>query len=264
MDNALSLLPGRNPSGSNHADYAILPGTGSTSGANPILPPINLPAGAPQTNPYAAGSVVPTFGANGGPYQTTNLTAGGTGAPVGGGGTPGPFPGGIGGMSGMTNKDVSRMFGDLKKTYGDGIAHAIMDFLSSGAGFNQKAIDNLFAALQPGINRGTENLMEQFSTSGNRFGSGAQIGLADYLSQVQLNEGQLETQMYEKSISDYMNVLMGVGDKNATRKANSPGIMDQISSILGLVGTGAGALGAAGVGAGGGVAGGVIAGLSAL
>jgi hypothetical protein len=235
MDNSTSLLPGRNPSGSNLAmDYSILPGTGSSSGANPIMPPINLPSGAPQSNPYTPGSVVPTFGANSGPYQTTNLAAGGTGAP-GGGGTPGPFPGGIGGMSGMTNKDVSRMFSDLKKTYGDGIAHALMNFLSSGAGFNQAAINNLFAALQPGINRGTESLMEQFSTSGNRFGSGAQIGLADYLSQVQLNEGQIEAQMYETSVSDYINTLMDVANRNSTRIANSPSLTDKILSPISAI-----------------------------
>lgn len=138
-----------------------------------------------------------------------------------------------------SSKDLGKLFDGLKKSYGDGMAHQIMNFLTSGAGFNQQAINNMLAALQPGIERGTESLMEQFSTSGNRFGSGAQIGLADYLSQVQLNEGQLETQMYEKSITDYMNVLMGTAGQAATTKANSPGFFDTLGAALPLVGAGA-------------------------
>jgi hypothetical protein len=169
-------------------------------------------------------------------------------------------------MNMMSPTDLSRMFDGLKKTYGDGTAHEIMNFLTSGAGFNQSAINNMLAALQPGIERGTESLMEQFSTSGNRFGSGAQIGFGDYLSQVQLNEGQLETQMYEQSINNYMNVLMGTAGQQAQNKANSPGLMDSISQGLGLGAAGAsgimGGMGAAAGGAGGMAS--ILAGLAAV
>jgi hypothetical protein len=237
--NASSLLPGRNPSGTTlAADYSILPATGTTSGTNPVLPPTNLPSGAPATNPFDPTSVVPTFGANAGPYQTTNL-AGGTG----GGNTSTQMGGSfIGGMSGMNQSQLNHMLGELSKTYGSGTAAAIMNFLMSGAGFNQAAVNNLFAALQPGIERGTESLMEQFSTSGNRFGSGAQIGLADYLSQVNLNEGQLETQMYEQSVNDYINTLLNVGGTSAKRIASSPSTFDSILQGLGLGGSAAGGL----------------------
>lgn len=151
----------------------------------------------------------------------------------------------------MSSHDVGEMFNSLRSSYGEGPAHAILNFLTSGAGFNQSAINNLFAAMQPQIERGTESLMNQFSQTGNRFGSGAQIGLGDYLSQVNLNQGQLETQMYEQSVNDYMNVLMGTSGQAAQTKANSPSMWDTISSALPLIGSGASALnetGASGTG----------------
>lgn len=243
MDNAASLLPGRNPSGTSVAgDYSILPAMGSTSGANPVLPPTNLPSGAPATNGYDPTSVVPTFGANTGPYSPSHLA----GAAVPGSSNP-MAPGT--GFGSTTKRQQGRTQGELVDMYGEGLGNMLYQFLQGGAGFNQKAIDNLFAALQPGIERGTESLMEQFSTSGNRFGSGAQIGLADYLSQVQLNEGQLETQMYEQSIQDYLATLMGTASTSHTDKVNSPSTLEKIlSPITNLVSPMAGAASAAGVG----------------
>jgi hypothetical protein len=239
MSNASSLLPGRNPSGTTlSADYSLLPATGSSSGANPVLPPTNLPSGAPASNPYAPGSVVPTFGANSGGYTSTNLAAPGAGA---GGSNP------ITGSA--TSRQTGRTLGELQSIYGEGLGNMLYQFLQGGAGFNQAAINNLFAAMQPGVNRGEQDLMQQFSTSGNRFGSGAQIGLADYLSQVNLNQGQLETQMYEQSIQNYMNVLMGTADTGAKLKAASPGIMDTLSPLMSMIG--GGASGAASSGAAG-------------
>jgi len=238
-----ALLPGRNPTGSTGAGTSSVPSTGASSGQNPVLPPTNLPAGAPASNPYAPGSVVPTFGANsGGGYSPTSLLPGGSGLlPGSGGGTgtgTGSSPSNI--LSGMSPADIKRLHDELGNTFGNGVAAALMNFLQGGAGFNQAAINNLFAALQPGIERGTESLMEQFSTSGNRFGSGAQIGLADYLSQVQLNEGQIETQMYQHSIDNALSTLMGISKGTETTLANSPSTLDTISGILGLGSSAAG------------------------
>jgi hypothetical protein len=245
-----SLLPGRNPTGSTGAGTSSVPSTGSSSGQNPALPPTNLPAGAPASNPYAPGSAVPTFGANSGGYSPTSLVPGGTGLlPSGGTGSgTGTGVGAGTGISNMNPAQLSNLQKNLISTYGKGMGAALFQFLQGGAGFNQDAINNLFASLQPGIERGTESLMEQFSTSGNRFGSGAQIGEADYLSQVQLNEGQLETQMYEQSIQNYISTLMGTGSANASRMANSPSFMDTLSGLLPMISGGAGAASAAGVG----------------
>lgn len=218
-----SLLPGRNPTGSTGSGVSSVPSTGSKSGQNPILPPTNLPPGAPAPNPYGGGSI-PAFGANSGGYTPTSL--------VGGGGTSVPGSNPLGGIANMSPADTKRLHDELGATYGNGVAAAIMSFLQGGAGFNLSAINNIFAALQPGIERGTESLAEQFSTSGNRFGSGAQIGMADYLSQVQLNEGQIEAQMYETSVSDYINTLMGITGSTKEHLANSPSLFEQITSPL--------------------------------
>lgn len=226
-----------NPTGS----QISVPGATSSSGANPLLPSAGTSTAAPtSTNPLTAGftsSSVPTFGANG--PGAVSLTGAPT-MPATNAGQAASSP--IGGLSTMSPHDISKLYSGLKNTYGDGTAHAILDFLTSGAGFNQEAINNLFAAMQPQIERGTESLMNQFSTTGNRFGSSAQIGLGDYLSQVNLNEGQLESQMYEQAIQNYLGVLMGTAGAQAQTKANSPSTLDNVLSGLQLGGAAGGAL----------------------
>jgi hypothetical protein len=223
-----------NPTGTQVA----VPGSTSSSGQNPLLPSTGTSSSAPgSTNPLTAGftsSTVPTFGANG--PGATSLT-GAPAMPATNVAQAASSP--IGGMSSMSPQDISKLYSGLSKTYGDGPAHAILDFLTSGAGFNQDAINNLFAAMQPQIERGTESLMNQFSTSGNRFGSGAQIGLGDYLSQVNLNEGQIESQMYEQSVNDYISTLLSTSQTGAQRIANTPSTLDNILSGLQLGGSAA-------------------------
>jgi hypothetical protein len=210
--------------------------TATNNGANNLLPAAGSSMTAPSsTNPLTAGfssGSVPTFGANGpGP---TSLLTGPTGPNTN---VANAANSPVGGISQMSPTDLSRMYDSLKKSYGDGTAHALMDFLTSGAGFNQDAVNNLFAAMQPQIERGTESLMNQFSATGNRFGSGAQIGLGDYLSQVNLNEGQLETNMYQNAIQNYLSVLMPTSAQAAQTKANSPSTSDSILGGLNLAGS---------------------------
>ena len=233
-DNSSSLVPGRNPTGGPLGSEGTIPQIGSTSGANPYLPPTNLPAGAPSGNPYST-TTIPTFGANSGPYTTTNLAGSGPG---------GTNP--VSGVSSTTPRQQGRTLGELQTMYGEGLGSLVYQFLQGGAGFNQDAINNLFAAMQPGINRGEQDLLNQFSTSGNRFGSGAQIGTADYLSQVNLNEGQIESQMYEQAISNYMNMLTGVSTQNLQLKEFNmaqPGAFDDIVSLIGALNPGGGSKG---------------------
>lgn len=240
--NYAALLPNRNPTGGAGAPTAsTVPSIGSSSGANPVLPATNIPSGAPATNAYDPTSVIPSFGANSGPYTSTNLASSGSG-----GASP------VGSFANLSPSQIASAQRDLNRTYGEGLGNMIMSFLQGGAGFNQQAINNLFAALQPGINRGEEDLMQQFSTSGNRFSSGAQIGLADYLSQVNLNEGQIEAQMYETSVQDYINTLMDVANKNMNRKAAEPSLFEKIVSPLVDI-TGGGGGGGSSSGGGGGI-----------
>jgi hypothetical protein len=114
----------------------------------------------------------------------------------------------------------------------------VFSFLQSGAGYNPQAINNLLAGLQPGFERQTQNLMQQFSAGGNRFGSGAQIAAGDLASQQQLQVGELETQMYEQAVSDYMNVLMGASGASTQRRNISmqqPSMFDKIASGIGAI-----------------------------
>jgi hypothetical protein len=227
-----NLVPGSVPSNPT-GNQVSLPSATGPSGLVPSASPSTTAPSNP--NPFSSG-VPPTFGANTGAYAPTSLTTPVPGQPTTNVGQAAQSP--IGGMNTMSPKDLSRLFDSLKKSYGDGPAHLILNFLTSGAGFNQQAINNLLAALQPGIERGTQSLMEEFSASGNRFGSGAEIGLADYLSQVQLNEGQLETKMYEDAVNRYMDVVLGTGQQAAQTKANSPSFFDTLLSGIGLAGAG--------------------------
>jgi hypothetical protein len=245
-----NFVAGKNPTGNQIA----LPGASGTSasGANPLLPNMNVsPNAATSGNPYdvvPAGAVAPSFPANTGGGYSSSLNLGSpTGIPPGGPTNAGqaaasPFSF----LNSMTPKDLSRMFDSLKSTYGDGMAHMILDFMTSGAGFNQQAVNNLLASLQPGIQRGEEDLMSQFSASGNRFGSGAQIGLGDYLSRVNLNEGEIVSQMYQSALDNFMSVMMGTGKEVSQAKANSPNPLDSILGSLGIGTAAAGAIGGTG------------------
>jgi hypothetical protein len=114
-----------------------------------------------------------------------------------------------------------------------GIAALLAEFLRSGAGFNPQVMQAMFNAMQPQVERGSENIMEQFSAMGNRFGSPAAVGLGDYESQVNLNMDQIMSQMYETSVQDYLTVLMGAG-----KKQQSGGIMGILSQLASFAQTG--------------------------
>ena len=236
-----SVLPGgNNPTG----NMLSLMSLSNTPGLNPLLPNVNLSTNsAGRTNAYdivptarPAGSTAPGFSANTGPYSTTG------GSPI----TGGPGGNAAGAITGSVDPAYwDKMYKDLRGTYGSGVAQAITQFLKGGAGYNQQAINNLLASLQPGIERGQEDIMSQFSVLGNRFGSGAQIGLGDYLSQVNLNEGQLVSQMYEQAVNNYIDVLMGTSSTQAQANMNKPSIFDTILGALGIGGKAAGGLSSA-------------------
>lgn len=237
--------------------------SGSTGSAqNPLL---STTATAPNSsapgssNPYAAG-----FSANSSPYSST----GGTALPTTltspstvPAGTTGSGLSSLFGIGGTTPQGIKELYNTLSKTYGPGVGDLISNFLTSGAGYNQQAINNMLASLQPGIERGEEDLMSQFSASGNRFGSGAQIGMGDFLSQVNLNEGQLVTGMYEQSLTNFINVLMGAGSAADNYQQSKPTTWDIISGILGIGNAAGGAIQNSGAGGGIGKLGDILSGL---
>jgi hypothetical protein len=239
------LLTGNNPTGANLGNpLAIM--DFAQQGPNALIPNIGTSGSAastPQNNPYVAGT--------GGtvPGSATPMTAPSTtpfpansgavpSGPIGASPTGSGFGTGINSsFGGMSPAAWTQLWNSLKKTYGPGVAGALQSFLEGGAGFNQNAINNLFAALQPGIQQGEENIMEQFSAEGNRFGSPAAAGEANFLSQVNLNEGTLETGMYEQSIQDFLSILTGAANTTAKRIASTPSTLDQVLSALKLGGS---------------------------
>jgi hypothetical protein len=235
------LTPGANQSGTNIAmPYAPIGSSDAALGGtiNPFLPSSIGTGGSMPTYPRSALSTSATSGfpANFGGYSTT--TPGGGSSLV-----PNPVIGSTPGTVGNTGtatgfgfptdpKGQQQLLNNLNQTYGHGMGTLLYNFLSSGAGFNQDAINNLIASLQPGFERNQEDLLSQFSAGGNRFSSGAQIGLGDLMSQEQLNVGQLETQMYEQALQNYMNILSGTSQTAAKRVSGSPGSGGLLQSLL--------------------------------
>ena len=227
-------IPGGNIGGTNMA----IPGVGGSStpamggASNPLIPS------------YPGGTASPTttnFPANTGGGDPSGLLSALSGLNIGAGiGPGGPNQPG-------TYADALR--GSFAKAgFGNPLAALIVQFLQGGAGFNPQVAQAMLAALQPQIQRGQANIMEQFGGAGLTSSSPAAIGLGDFLSQATLDEGQILSSMYEQSVQDYMNVLM------AGRKPTSSqgGIGGMIGGLLSGGGDIMSGLGALGVGGGGG------------
>lgn len=247
-----SLFPGLTPGANNSGVSYSLPyapqqgGQAALGGSiNPFLPTTigtgtsmpQVPQGAVSTNstsgfPFNYGGY--SVGAPGGSTTSTGSASSTPFAPTGVGQGLG-FP--------TTTSGQHQLFQNLEKTYGAGLAGTIMQFLAGGAGYNQTAVNNMIAAMMPQFNQANQNLLQDFSAGGNRYSSGAQIGLSNLQSQESLDIGQLESQMYEQAISNYINTLMGVAGGTQQRIAgSSAGTSDMIASLAQTLGTIAGGL----------------------
>lgn len=204
-----SLIPGANVSGSNVAVPGspvggIGPGVGSTQ--NPFM-----------MSTAGTGQNMPAFPANG--YY---------------GGSASAVP--------MTGQSVNNILGSgtnwndmqntLGKIYGSGPASAIISFLQSGAGYNPQVAQALIQQMQPQIEQGQQQIAEEFGNAGLRFGSPAALGMADYNSQVQGNIGAMMSNLYENSVQNYQNMLMGLMGPEAQYQQNKPSIWDMLSGGL--------------------------------
>jgi hypothetical protein len=242
------------------ANPLMIPGASNPSGSSISMPaPFSGSTGVTQTNPYSS-TVSPstTGGAAPNPYASSFGAYGFTGqpstttpAPVGGttnstspliaagtGQTPGAGGTGSGSGSLTNNPALTR---NLDKTFGAGIGGVLQQFLASGAGYNPQVLQQMIAQLQPGFTNQQQNLLQQFSAGGNRFGSGAQTGYADLLGQQSQTEGSMASQLYEQSITNYMNILEDAGNTTATRIENTPSTFDDIMQGVSAAGSVAGA-----------------------
>jgi hypothetical protein len=176
-------------------------------GMNPTGTPINAGTfSASSGNPYQN---VPVVGANNAnPYAST---------------IPSPN---IGGTATGASQDLTGAFGSF--------APYIQQLLSSGGGYNPQAISAILAQMQPGIQQGQQNVAEEFGAAGGRFSSAAATGIANYNSQVNLNEGDIMSQLYEQSYQNYMNEVMGIGGQVAQYNQSKPSAWDIISGLLGV------------------------------
>lgn len=226
-----NLLPGGNPTGNTLSVPYGSSGGSTVSGSNPLMPAV--PSGA--TSPAMPYSTT-TFAANSSPYTSatgpavpsaTSTTGGNT---FGQGTTVGNTIAGSPALQTSLNTT-------LGKNYGTGLASTIENFLGSGAGFNQQAINQVLAGLAPQDAQNLQDLLTSFSSTGNRFSSGAQIGTADLMSQENLNAGEIESSMYEQSVNDYLSTLMGIAGTSSQRIQTEPSTWDQVSSALGLAGS---------------------------
>ncbi len=187
-------------------------GSGGTTipGANVSGNQAPLPTGS-QPNP-----LLPTFPSG----QNLAAFPANLGAP--GQSVPSPI------LPGLATPPGTDLAGGLRGAmYPAGVAQALASFLQSGAGYNPQVAQALIAQMQPDINRGAAQLQEQFGASGLSQSSPYAIGLADYLSRVQLNEGQIMAQLYENAVTTYADILSGA------RTPTQPSALSLIASLLG-------------------------------
>jgi hypothetical protein len=219
-----NLNPSANLGGFNSVSPISTPRTDSSIGGsgNPFLP---APASGHTMPPMTASPATVSFPAN----------TGGVAAPGGGVGPQAPTD--INTLLGMPNIGPGTPGGKalwkgfINMGYPAGVATLLQTFLAGGAGYNPAVAKNLIASLQPSISRGEADIMEQFGSKGLADSSAAAIGFGDYLSQVDLNIGEILSGLYEQSIQNYLSVLLGsTSGRNEHKK---PGALQQIQQILG-------------------------------
>ncbi len=216
---------GGNPSGFN---IQQLPGTSG--------PSIGMPGQNPMMAPFPSGPSMPNPGLAFGPGAFG-------GSPINfGGGIPGDplgFGGGPGGWMGQKNalRDAFHKAG-----YPSAIADMMSTFLGLGAGYNPGVLQALFAQLGPQIQNGEADIMEHFGAMGQGMSSPAAMGMGQFLSGVNLNEGQIASQLYEQSIQNFMNLLTGA---KAPKGGGSGSLLGGIGQLAGGI---AGAFGGGGIG----------------
>ena len=182
---------------------------------NPIPGGYGNPTGANTgINKGQPNQAFPTFSAFGSPYSGTDFAGLSTGLSA-----TGP----AGDMS-------NNLFKELRRGYGKGTGTILDQLLSNGL-FNPQTAAAILNAQQPGIARGQQDILSAFGDAGSRFSSSAQLGLGDYMSQVQLNQQQTLAQLYQNAQNQQMSLLQSILPTMHTEEANQGGGL--LNSILG-------------------------------
>jgi len=235
--------------GYNNTAPTPLPGSSNPTGVlNLGLPGVpSLQGSLPPT----AGSITPTN--NNGIFpsaipltgSSTGTTANAAPFAANGAGTfnPANFNGlfspnsGIAGVAGLTPAQQSDLYKEFERAYGRGTAQVLTSLVTNGV-FTGADVAGILNALQPGINRGEADINSAFGGAGARFSSAAGIGLGDYLSQVNLNEGQIISNLDITNKQDQLSLLQNTLPTLHTEQANanSSGILGDILGGLEIAG----------------------------
>jgi len=120
----------------------------------------------------------------------------------------------------------------IDQLLGTGFGQDIQNFINSGAGYNQNVLQALINQIQPQVNTGIANLEASAGATGTRFGSGYEVGLGDYLSQVNANENTMAAGLYEQSVQNQMSLLSQLIPGVEATAANQGGILSDIASFF--------------------------------
>lgn len=226
------------------AQYPL--GSPSTTYSDPYNPfgfgsgtvsPLNAAfGGGTNFNPGGSTGTGGTGGYSGGPNSLNSY-----GFPSNDSGSgSGIFSGGTGGTGGSTDLTSLNMFPGLggagfDKIFGP-LGPYLQQALQSG-GYNPGVFEALVKQLQPQVDRGVATIGANTGASGTRFGSGYDLALGDYLSQVNANEGAMAAGLYEQAVQNSFNILGATLGDTAQFKSNQGGFNTAlITSLIGALG----------------------------
>jgi len=216
---------------------------------------INSGLGAPNSPnatsgnlPFSGNSTVPFTGT---PQDSTSIF---------GGGSPGTSTANNGGANGFGTSTTGGSFGQnptganifgmnpnsngyqwlssnnssLTKTYGKDSGSALGQFIQSGAGFNQNALNALFDSMQPQEYAQEATISNQQGDQGTRFSSANDFAQSNYQAQVNSTQTQAEFNQYDQSIQNMMSILMG--SKNVPQQNNTSQLIESgVSMALSML-----------------------------
>lgn len=218
----MSTMPTSMPG---YAGQTGLPGnTGNTVSPNySFLPSAPKQMGSGTSQGSSSGSAIPTYTANNFSDPSTNN----------------PFSSYTGFNLGMNSAD------EMTKMYGP-LGTAMYYYLNNGAGYNPAVLNNLVNQIQPQVQRDLSTLGSTAGMTGNRFGSAYQLGTADYLSQVNQNELNMASSLYQQSQntinSDMMNMLSGAGQYQSNKGGTAESWISALLPALTGMGNSSGGL----------------------
>ena len=216
--------------GNNNAPMPIFGGTNPTGGNTSMFgsPISNMPVFSMFGGGETGSSPIfgPNFGAGGSGFNPLGTTSGVSSAPGSGvnmGSGFGLLPGG--------SQYTPSIYNELGKSYGKGFGQLLGNIFSQGL-FNPEVAQQYINFMQPNVNRQEANLLGAFGSEGARFGSPAQIGLGDFLSQVNLNQGEIFANLYQQAQQEQLGLLENVLPQVAHQKANQGGWLSALSGLL--------------------------------